>query len=61
MMCVKFTLQGYFIMLGKASNQSKTLPSPLTLFHNIDNHWVGSGSGPVGDKEVSLLWKQMWY
>lgn len=35
-------------------------PSPWYILH-IDNHRVGSGSGPVGDKEVSLLWKQMWY
>lgn len=52
--------QGYFIMLAKASNQSKTLPSPCYISH-IDNQRVGSGSGPVGDEEVSLLWKQMWY
>lgn len=35
-------------------------PSPCYILH-IDNHWVGSSSGPVGDKEVSLLWEQMWY
>lgn len=34
--------------------------SPCYILH-IDNHWVGRGSSPVGDKEVSLLWKQMWY
>lgn len=62
MMHFKFTLQGHSIMFGKASNQSKTLLQsfPRYILH-IDNHWVGSSSGPVGDKEVSLLWEQMWY